>query len=438
MAQILDIVTVGEKTIYNVDQDPAAGAGTPAEIGSLALLESGSSIGEAYLKVGAADTAWDKFTTATSGSNVKQGNFRRLAIYDTDANGFTVDDQIDQNGNLIDVILEAQPSRASSITYQIPNPGDAISAADFVLTEGAQTINGDKTFSDNVTINGNLDVNGTLTSIDTTNTTIQDKLITLNKGGGVASGADSGIEFEEDGIITGYFKVNGNRDGFLMQAPGVAGDSNFLGTAGDQNYNLPDEDGRLVLQDAGITGVIQQIPYWGTDEKLNNPTGVAGNSLTWDAGNERLGVGTAAPSEKIHVANGNALFQGDRIHRVEDDVRYSQATGSTTDATFTSIKNIAIPNDSIVMIEARVKGRKTGGTGAGSVGDGACYVRTIAVKNVGGTVTRIRRQSDFTAEDVNGFNCQLEISGTNVQVQVKGTANNNVTWQATTKTEVLD
>lgn len=438
MAQILDIVTVGEKTIYNVDQDPSAGAGTAAEIGSVAILESGSSVGEAYLKVGAADTAWDKFSTVTSNDNVKQGNFRRLAIYDTDANGFSVDDQIDQNGNLIDVIIEAQPSRSASMTYQIPNPGNGISDADFVLTEGAQTINGDKTFNDNVTVNGNLDVNGTLTSIDTTNTTITDKLITLNKGGAVASGADSGIEFEEDGVITAYIKVNGNRDGYLMQAPGVAGDSNFLGTAGNQNYNLPDEDGRLVLQASGAAGVIQQLPYWATDERLANPTGVAGNSLTWDAGNERLGVGTAAPAEKFHVANGNALFQGDRIHRVEDDVRYSQTTGTTTDATFTSIKSISVPNDSIVMIEARVKARKTGGTGAGSVGDGACYVRTIAVKNIGGTVSLVRRQSDFTAEDILGFNCQLAISGTNVQLQVKGSANNNVAWQATTKTEVLD
>lgn len=438
MAQILDIVTVGEKTIYNVDQDPSAGAGTSAEIGSIALLETGSSAGEMYLKVGAADTAWDKFTTATSGSNVKQGTYRRLAIYDTDANGFSVDDQITQNGNLIDVIIAAQAARSTAITYQIPNPGNAISAADFVLTEGAQTINGDKTFNDNVTINGDLDVNGTLTSIDTTNTTIQDKLITLNKGGAAASGADSGLEFEEDGVITGYLKVNTTRDGFLFQAPGVAGDSNFIGTAADQDYTLPDEDGRLVLQAAGIDGTVQQIPFWATDERLSNPSGVSGDSLTWDSGNERLGVGTAAPSEKFHVANGNALFAGDRIHRVEDDVRYSQATGTTTDASATSIKSIAIPNDSVVMIEARVKGRKTGGTGAGSAGDGACYVRTIAVKNVGGTVSIIRRQSDFTAEDINGFNCTLDVSGTNVQLNVRGSANNNVTWQATTKTEILD
>lgn len=438
MAQILDIVTVGEKTIYNVDQDPAAGAGTAAEIGSLALLETGASVGELYLKIGAADTAWDKFTTSTSGTNVKQGNFRRLAIYDTDANGFSVDDQIDQNGNLIDVILEAQPSRASAITYQIPNPGDSISAANFVLTEGNQTINGNKTFNNDVTVNGNLDVNGTLTSIDTVNTTIQDKLVTLNKGGAAASGNDSGIEVEEDGVITGYLKVNSSRDGWLMQAPGVAGDSNFIGTAANQNYTLPDENGRLVLQDAAIDGVIQQIPFWATDERLTNPSGIGGDSLAWDASNERLGVGTSGPTEKFHVSNGNSLFEGDRIHRVEDDVRYSQATGTTTDATFTSIKSLSIPNDSVVMIEARVKARKTGGTGTGLVGEGACYVRTIAVRNIGGTVTRIRRQSDFTAEDINGFNCRLEISGTNVQLQVRGSANNNVTWQATTKTEVLD
>jgi len=437
MAAILDQITVGEKLILVVDGDPGAGAGTPAELNSMAMIEGTAGV---FQKVGALDTQWDAFTTATSGANVKQGNYRRLAIYDTDASGFSVDDQIQQNGQDVDVIIEAMASRTAAITYTVPNPGDAIAAASFVLTEGVQTINGDKTFSNNVTINGDLDVNGTLTSIDTVNTTIQDKLITLNKGGAAASAGDSGIEFEENSVITGYFKTNAGRDGFLMKAPNVAGDSEFIGTAANQSYNLPDEDGRMVLQSAVASGVASQIPSWQTDETLRNPTGVGADALTWDFANQRLGVGLAAPSQKFHVASGNALFGAsvNIFHQDQTDWRQEQDTASTTDGAFTALKTIAVPTDSVMLVKTYVTGRKTGGTGTGSVGDAGVYERTAAFKNVGGTVTRIRQQSDFTAEDITGFQVRQVASGTNAVIEVRGSANNNVSWEATTVYQILD
>lgn len=436
MAAVLDQVTVGEKVILVVDADPGAAAGTPAEIGSLAMLESGGA-GTLWQKIGAADTAWDMFTTATSGTNVKLGNYRRLAIYDTDANGYSVDDQIQQNSQDIDVIIAAQASRTVPLTYVLNNPGDAISTVDFIVSEGAQTKNGNMTFTNDVIINGDLDVNGTLTSIDTVNTTIKDKLVTLNKGGAASSGNDSGIEIEENSVITGYIKVNSARDGYLIQAPGVTGDSNFVGTTANQTYNMPDEDGRMVLQASTAAGVVGQLPYWSTDEKLANPTGTGADSLTWDSVNSRLGVGTATPTQQFHVV-GTSLLAGDINHiTADDDVRECQGSVSTTDATLTTLKSLSIPTDSVVMIQAEIKGRKTGGAGSGAIGDGAAYVRTIAVKNVGGTVTVIKSQSDFTAEDINAFNCKFIVSGTSVNIQVQGSANNNVDWRGTLRKHTL-
>jgi hypothetical protein len=440
MAQVLDQITVGEKLVLIVDAAPGAAAGTPAEIGSWASFQDGS-VGKMYLKVGAADTAWDQIITEQSQVSIKQGNYRRLAIYDTDSSGFSVDDQIQQNGQDIDVIIAAQASRTSGITYTVPNPGNAITAADFVLTEGAQTINGDKTFNDNVTIEGNLDVNGTLTSIDTVNTTIQDKLITLNKGGAAASGGGSGIEFEEDGVITAYFKMSADRNGYDMKPSNKAGTSKFIGTAADQEYDLPDEDGRLVLQAAGVAaGVINQIPSWSSDEKLRNPSGVGADSLAWDFSNQRLGLGVSAPTQKFHMAEGVALFGANTSirHQKDSDFRQEQDAIQTTDAAFQTLKTISIPNDSVVYIKSYVTGRKTGGTGAGSVGDGGVYERTAAFRNVGGVVTRIRRQSDFTGEDILGWQARHEESGTNVLLQVRGSANNNVDWEATTIIQILD
>lgn len=301
MAQILDIVTVGEKVIYSIDADPSAGSGISAPLGSLALINDGT----AYLKVGALDTEWDLISTSTSGTNVKEGDFKRLAIYDTDASGYSVDDQINQNGQLIDVILESQPSRTEDITYTIPNPGDAITGANFVLTEGEQTINGNKTFSNNIIINGDLSVNGTTTTIDTDNLTVEDKLVTLNKGGLANSAGESGIEFEEDGSITGYIKTSTDREKFCFNVPAIDFDAclDFDKLTANRDFHLPDEAGSLVVQPTTQTGVAKQIAFWKSLNQISNETGVDEDSFTWDDVNNFLGVQTASPQSILHLFN---------------------------------------------------------------------------------------------------------------------------------------
>ena len=434
MAQVLGLITVEGKEVLEVDQNPAAGGGTPAPIGSMAMLETGSSIGEMYIKIGASDTAWDKASTLTSG-NVLLGSARKLAIYP--ANGYQVDDQVSLNSQDVDVEVVDQPTRSAPITYSIPNPGDAITAADFVLTRGAQTISEDKTFADNVIIQGNLTVDGTTTSLNTTDTEIEDKLITLNKNGPASSANGAGIEFEENAVITGFIKMNAARDGYDIKASGVAGTSNIIGTAANQTYNLPDEDGRLLLQASVAAGVVSQIPYFNSAEKLANPTGIAGDALTWDSGNQRLGIGTSAPDQKLDV-RGDSKFVGDILVQDEADERKSQATTTTTDATNTALQTIPIPLDSIVSIETTITGRKTGGAGTGAVGDGAVYKRNAMFKNIGGVVTRIKDQSTFTSEDVSTWRGRVVLSGTNAVVEVRGSASSNMTWECTTKVQILD
>lgn len=65
MATITGRITVNGKQILEVDANPAAGGGTPAPIGSLAMFDSGT-IGTLYLKVGAADTAWEDMESANA------------------------------------------------------------------------------------------------------------------------------------------------------------------------------------------------------------------------------------------------------------------------------------------------------------------------------------------------------------------------------------
>lgn len=63
MAIIQGQVTVNEVLILEVDSNPASGAGTPAPIGSLAIVETGA----LFQKTGALDTQWTQFEAANGG-----------------------------------------------------------------------------------------------------------------------------------------------------------------------------------------------------------------------------------------------------------------------------------------------------------------------------------------------------------------------------------
>lgn len=185
------------------------------------------------------------WSTFASGS-VAAGTAHRLALYA--ASGSSVTDTDVQNSQNLNVAIASQPTRSAAILYTIPNPGDAVTAANFVLSEGAQTINGNKTFGNDVIVSGNLTVNGSLTTINTTNTTITDALITLNKGGGAASGSNTGFEIEESASITGYFKTTVARTGYQFKAPASAGVATLIMPAASWSYTLPEKTGTIMLQ----------------------------------------------------------------------------------------------------------------------------------------------------------------------------------------------
>jgi len=151
MAIITGRITVNEKQILEVDAVPSSGGGTSAEIGSLAMFTTGS-VGTVYIKTGAADTAWDQVSTSTASGTIEAGVAGRLALYP--ASGNTLNDQYTQNSQLIDVNIAPQGTRSAAIAYTIPNPGDAVTAASFVLTEGATTINGALTLTSPLAMSG--------------------------------------------------------------------------------------------------------------------------------------------------------------------------------------------------------------------------------------------------------------------------------------------
>lgn len=99
----------------------------------------------------------------------------------------------------------------------------------------------------------------------------------------------------------------------------------------------------------------------------------------------------------------------------------------TTNATDTTLADVAIPTDTVVGITAKVVGRQTGG-GSGAAGDGAVYVREIHARNNAGTVSIRQTQTSFTSEDLASFNITPSVSTTNVRLQVRGGASRDISW----------
>lgn len=114
--------------------------------------------------------------------------------------------------------------------------------------------------------------------------------------------------------------------------------------------------------------------------------------------------------------------------------RAFQNRQATTNNTATTIHTVAIPASTTVGIQVVVVSRRTGGS-AGTAEDGAMYVRYATYKNVAGTATLIGAvSSPHTAEDQAGWDVTFNVSGSNVQIQVTGATNNNVTWHVTLRT----
>ena len=287
MVNILNLITIGEKQYLVVDKDPATDGGLVAEIGSMAVTDEGG-VGKAYIKVGAADDAWDKVSTASDGG-IAVGDYLKLPIYNTSLSGQTVDDIVQQNGYDVSVGIEAQGSRSVALEYLIPNPGNAIASASFVLSEGDQEINGIKTFNDDVVVEGDLTVNGSLTYLNTVNTEITDKSIVLNKGGIASSANGSGLEFEEAGVSTGRFQVSADRAGFNFKAPAASGALTLDSSALSANRTLyaPDDSGTAVLrQDPGVQ---YQVSFY---NDANNIT--SSSDFVYDDGSKILSLGSSS------------------------------------------------------------------------------------------------------------------------------------------------
>lgn len=106
----------------------------------------------------------------------------------------------------------------------------------------------------------------------------------------------------------------------------------------------------------------------------------------------------------------------------------------TTDATVTTMLRVPVDEGHSTMIVAYIVARRTGGAGAGSVGDTAWYQLMGCYKNIGGVLTGIGTPSLIGGEDVAAWNVGFSSSAGEALVTLLGEAAVNITWEGTIST----
>lgn len=112
----------------------------------LSLPTTAGTNGFALITDGSGNTSW---TSAGSGT-VGSGTAGRLSLYNTSTNAIT--DTYVQNTHNITLAIATQASRSVDLALTIPNPGNAVTSANILLSEGTQTINGAQTLTSALTI----------------------------------------------------------------------------------------------------------------------------------------------------------------------------------------------------------------------------------------------------------------------------------------------
>jgi len=102
----------------------------------------------------------------------------------------------------------------------------------------------------------------------------------------------------------------------------------------------------------------------------------------------------------------------------------------TTDATTTSIFRTPVVSGYTVLIKADIVARRTGGAGAGTVGDSSWYQLAGAYKNIGGVLTGIGSPTLTGGEDVAAWNVGFTNVAGEAIITVTGEASVDITWIA--------
>ena len=205
------------------------------------LIVGGTGISSTY------DDAAGTLTLATSITQYADSDARG-AISVTDSGG---DGSLAYN-NSTGVITYTGPSASEVRAHISGGTGVSVSSGEISIGQAVAT-SSDVTFADiaatgNVTITGNLDVNGTTTTLDSTNSTIADRLIELGTGTTGTPSNDMGLVLERGSSDNAFIGWDESADKFLM------GTGSFTGAS---TGNLTVSTGTLVANlEGNVTGAV--------------------------------------------------------------------------------------------------------------------------------------------------------------------------------------
>ena len=177
----------------------------------------------------------------------------------------------------------------------------------------------------NLTVGGNFTVNGTTTTIDTTTLTVEDKNIeigkvttpsdTLANGGGITlkgttdktinwvDSTDSWTLSEHLDLANGkVFKINNTEilSATTLGSSVVSSSLTSVGTIATGVWNATAISGSKVTPDFGSQNIVTTGSITGNDLEIDSGT------LSVDATNNRVGIGTTSPTSSLHVSVGSS------------------------------------------------------------------------------------------------------------------------------------
>ncbi len=297
----------------------------------------------------------------------------------------------------------------------------------------------------------------------------------------IPAGTTNAFHFNKYTYVGFTSSVNGQRgfnqylaaSGTAQSAIGIGGTAQSTAAGATGNYMT---GGLFLAQNVHATGTVNELVglkgQWLSSTDGNSGTGtcIEASAPSWSGtapcgpttnygirvenqGNSRgtnsyglyleAQAGSSAVNEAIKTNGGRVYFLASatdtEILRVESIATNSdpnlyvrQYRGTTTDATVTTLATIALSASRTYHVEARVLGRRTGGT-AGTAEDAASYILHGTWQTVGGVTTLVGAVTVVhVGESQAGWDATLDSDGAgNIRVRVTGASNNNITWHAT-------
>ena len=280
---------------------------------------------------------------------------------------------------------------SANITTLTAGTGVSVSGTAVSIGQAVATTD-DVTFADvaatgNVTITGNLDVNGTTTTLDSTNSTITDRLIELGNGTTGTPANDMGLVFERGSSDNAFMGWDESADKFLV------GTGSFTGAS---TGDLTVTTGTLVANlEGNVTGNLT-----GTADLATSVTATANNST--DETVYLTFVDGASGTQGIETDTGLTYNPSSGAFGIEN-----ADAGSAAGPEFTLWRNSASPADADYMGQIKFSGENDAGaktvyakmTGkAGDVTDGTeDGIIEFAAQKAGTSTILARLSSDKLA-----------------------------------------